>query len=625
MLSLYWQKSTSPEELWAGLTCLSSEFCIVEKPNDELALPKNSIELEFKKQSYNQRKYEIKRLANKSIIYYSDLSSAFRAIGTLLSQIDTNTEESSFKTYGIMLDCSRNAVMKPEYFKLWLNKLALMGYNMAMLYTEDTYELPNEPYFGYLRGAYTKEELISINEYASALGIEMIPCIQTLGHLTQILKWDCYNGVKDSDDVLLVGEDKTYQLIEKMVKFWSEVFPSRRIHIGMDEAHTLGRGKFMDKFGYKQAFDIFNEHLDLVIEICKKYGYKPMIWSDMYFRMGSANQDYYDENSNIPTEVIDAIPQAADFVYWDYYHEDKQTYIKMIDKHTAMDHKPIMGSGIWTWAVLWYSKYVTEKNVLPCIQACREKNIDEVFFTMWLDDGSISDINSAMAGLAWCGELAYANVPNQQNAKNRFESITHGDYQLTQSSDFILGAEPNKEIWGTDVLWDDPLLGIVWNRHLFKNKNIWNDALIKYQSIANDLENTNLSSPKGGDLTYACQLAKVLAAKIKIRQKLISAYESGNKPALLDLKIDIAEIKNLISTLDTTFTRNWKIRNKPFGLEAIQIRFAGLIRRYTELDERINEYVSGEICSIPELETKINFPAFTSSGYRRIASSSSVF
>lgn len=60
-----------------------------------------------------------------------------------------------------------------------------------------------------------------------------------------------------------------------------------------------------------------------------------------------------------------------------------------------------------------------------------------------------------MAGLAWCGELAYANVPNQQNAKNRFESITHGDYQLTQSSDFILGAEPNKEIWGTDVLWDD--------------------------------------------------------------------------------------------------------------------------------------------------------------------------
>ncbi len=51
-----------------------------------------------------------------------------------------------------MLDCSRNAVITVVHFKKWLRQLALLGYNMAMLYTEDTYELPGEYYFGHLRG-----------------------------------------------------------------------------------------------------------------------------------------------------------------------------------------------------------------------------------------------------------------------------------------------------------------------------------------------------------------------------------------------------------------------------------------------------------------------------------------
>ena len=52
--------------------------------------------------------------------------------------------------------------MKVEHFKKWLRRLALLGFNVAKLYTEDTYELPGEPYFGYCRGAYTADELREI-------------------------------------------------------------------------------------------------------------------------------------------------------------------------------------------------------------------------------------------------------------------------------------------------------------------------------------------------------------------------------------------------------------------------------------------------------------------------------
>ena len=64
--------------------------------------------------------------------------------------------------------------------------------------------------------------------------------------------------------ILLVDDERTYALIEKMIAFWSEALGSRRIHIGMDETHDLGRGRFLDKFGYESGFELFNRHLGKV-------------------------------------------------------------------------------------------------------------------------------------------------------------------------------------------------------------------------------------------------------------------------------------------------------------------------------------------------------------------------
>ena len=90
-----------------------------------------------------------------------------------------------------------------------------MGYDSMMLYTEDTYELEGYPYFGYMRGRYTLSELREIDDYGFALGIEVIPCIQALAHLLQALQWEAFKPVTDTGPILLVGEPKTYELIEK--------------------------------------------------------------------------------------------------------------------------------------------------------------------------------------------------------------------------------------------------------------------------------------------------------------------------------------------------------------------------------------------------------------------------
>lgn len=51
---------------------------------------------------------------------------------------------------------------------------------------EDMFEMVGQPMFGYKRGRYTLDELREIDQRAAAFGLEVIPCIQTLGHLEQV-------------------------------------------------------------------------------------------------------------------------------------------------------------------------------------------------------------------------------------------------------------------------------------------------------------------------------------------------------------------------------------------------------------------------------------------------------
>ena len=100
-----------------------------------------------------------------------------------------SVKESCFEKTGVMIDCSRNSVLSVQSVKKLIDVLSKMGYDSIQLYTEDTFEVNNEPYFGYLRGRYTKAELKEIDAYAVKRGMELIPCVQTLAHLGKLFRW----------------------------------------------------------------------------------------------------------------------------------------------------------------------------------------------------------------------------------------------------------------------------------------------------------------------------------------------------------------------------------------------------------------------------------------------------
>lgn len=160
----------------------------------------------------------------------------FRALGLWVmhyrkQQTFHHVERHRFDTIGAMFDASRNGVPTVASVQHMLRKMALMGMNLLLLYTEDTFEMEKYPYFGYMRGRYTQAELTACDDYADQLGIEIVPCIQTLAHLTEALKWNYAAEIRDTPDILLAGSDQTYAFIRDMMQSASVPFRSKRIHM----------------------------------------------------------------------------------------------------------------------------------------------------------------------------------------------------------------------------------------------------------------------------------------------------------------------------------------------------------------------------------------------------------
>ena len=595
----YFRKEETPAELHGLLHELGAVLPVRE------GLVPGAGEIRFERIAGEGLISEVEFTASGAVVRYNHLSAAGRGVSSVLAGLE-GREKTPFAMLGIMLDVSRNMVFTVDGLARIFRRLALLGYNTVLLYSEDTYELPGEPYFGYQRGRYTAEEIRRADDIAHQLGIELVGCIQTLGHLGQILRWQgSYGAVRDTAQVLMVDEPGTAELVGKMLDFWSANLRSRRIHVGMDETHDLGRGSYLDRHGYTPGFELFNRQLAMVNEACLARGLKPMIWSDMYFRLGNPRQDYYDLGSVIPEEVRSKIPRNVQLVYWDYYNLDQDFYEKFIAKHRDLGFDPVMGAGVWIWSRLWHDYEHSRKANRACLAACRKMNVREVFFTMWGDDGAICHFDSAWTGLVLAAEMAFGSEDEARLAR-RFHAVTGGDWALNLApAKFNRNWSPSRcgFISSMAMFWDDPLTGLAWNQLECCEAGAAEILLRDYEAIRSALAEHRTENA-AGNLDYAWLLADFLAKKVAFRRDLVRAYRAGDRAALGELgERRLGEVLAAFDAFTASFRVQWLELAKPFGLDAMQRRMGGARARWEECGRRLEEFLAGER-DLPELAAK---------------------
>ncbi|MDO4618220.1 MAG: family 20 glycosylhydrolase [Clostridia bacterium] len=552
---------------------------------------------------------------NTAKIGFAEPNDFFRAMSFVTDAFKKgeNSEMSqtpAFKSCGIMLDASRDAVPKFETVKGIIKRMARMGMNELLMYTEDTYEITEQPYFGYMRGRYSKDEIKEIVSYAEKLGIEAVPCIQTLGHLAKPLRWSVYGATRDTSDILLAGEESTYELIEQMIKSCRECYKTDKIHIGMDEAHSVGLGAYLEKHGYQDRFSILSEHLKRVNEIVKKYGFKPMMWSDMFFRLASKTGDYYDTSARLPDNIKELIPEGVSEVYWDYYNHFDDVYDTIFKEHLKMGAPIVFAGGIWTWAVPAVNYVQALAHAVPALNACRKFGIENVFTCMWGDDGSECDMSEALYGMGVYAEGNYTGNFDEANLKESFR-ICQGldaDFFLSLNTDDFGNkytrlesysfAETEQQIPTVtkQALYQNPLLGLF-------DKTLEPLPLKEhYQKLYNNFKKQKPDKEFFELYDWHLQLLKVMCDKADIGIRLKKAYDEKDKNALWEISKTLKKLQKEVVCLKEKREILWYKNNKPFGFETVSTRLMSISELCERAHKRVEFYLSGKLDCIEELE-----------------------
>ncbi|MWC28845.1 beta-N-acetylhexosaminidase [Paenibacillus sp. MMS18-CY102] len=544
-------------------------------------------------------------------IGYTEKHQFFRALSLFVQHYKQGEpfrveEEQHFRQVGPMFDVSRNAVLTVESFKQMLDMLALMGMNTVMLYMEDTYTIDGEPYFGYMRGRYSFYELKEIDDYADQYGIEAFPSIQTLAHMEEFLKWEPVFHYKDTKGALLVGDERTNQLVERMIKAVSAPFRSKKIHIGMDEAEELGRGRYLDRNGFSERFDIMTAHLDRVLAVVRSQGLQPMMWSDMFLKIASGAEGRdYDTETTIPEEMASRIPSGVDMVYWDYVHTEREDYEKLIAAHRPIGSRLIFAGAVWIFNTFGVNYGLSLTASDTALQVCKEQGIDEVYATMWGDDGNEGNPFAALLGLQLYAEHAYtAGQPTAAQLAERVKQCTGMDaesFLLQKDLDETPGAEPNNSKQSNPskfLLYQDVLLG------LFDHQI----AGLELNSHYAQLEARILSKRVPGDkLDHVLDVPEKLCAVLKLKSEqgiaLKAAYDAGDREALRHAAlVELPAIAEAVRALRAAHRTVWLRTFKPFGWEVIDIRYGGVLSRLDTAAYRLLEYADGRLGRIEELE-----------------------
>lgn len=189
----------------------------------------------------------------------------------------TISDQPRYKYRGLMLDVSRH-FFEIDYLKETIDRLAMLKMNVLHLHLVDDQgwriEIKKYPKLtevgawrvdqedkhwdgreetspdekGTYGGFYTQEELKDLVAYAATKNVEIIPEIEMPAHVTSAIaaypELSCHErlvgvpsgGVWPITDIYCAGKEHTFEFLENVLLEVMEIFPSKYIHVGGDEA-----------------------------------------------------------------------------------------------------------------------------------------------------------------------------------------------------------------------------------------------------------------------------------------------------------------------------------------------------------------------------------------------------
>lgn len=205
-------------------------------------------------------------------------------------------DEPEFKTRGFFHDITRGRVQTLPNLKKLVDTMVFYKLNHLQLYIEHTYLFRGITELWRDETPLCAQEIIELDDYCFARGIELVPCLASFGHLYKLLGTRTYADLCELENsagqqfsfwdrmahhTLNAGDKRSMELITHMIGEFMSLFRSDKFNICADETFDLGTGRSREAASEKGRDVLYADFVSGLFDFLIENGKTPMFWGDI--------------------------------------------------------------------------------------------------------------------------------------------------------------------------------------------------------------------------------------------------------------------------------------------------------------------------------------------------------
>ncbi len=320
-------------------------------------------------------------------------------------------DEPDFALRGIMLDISRGKVPNPQTLRDMVDLCVSLKLNVLMLYTEHTFRFRRHPEIGADASPLDAETLRDLDAYAAERFVDLVPCLQSLGHMEHILKLPRYRELAETEMgwTIAPAHPGSIELIEDLYDEYLPNFRSRYFNANCDEPWDLGRGKSQLRSQALGPGGLYLQHIGQLQELAAHHQKRTMIWGD----------------------VVHAHPERIpeidkDLILLDWWYEAEFDYERVsVFQENQLEFGVCPGTSSWNSLFPRIANSVA--NISEWARAGREHGALALINTDWGDCGHYNLQGNSFFAFAWGAQQSWSGELPERDFDRAFSARVFAD------------------------------------------------------------------------------------------------------------------------------------------------------------------------------------------------------
>lgn len=484
-------------------------------------------------------------------------------------------DEPELNTRGFMLDISRNKIPELKTLKDYVDLLSEINYNHFELYVEGLSYL--YPTFEHLYQAgktpLTPKEYKALERYAKAHMIDLVPCHNGLGHMTEWLThypelavvpdgmffWGAHRAPSTINPL----DPKSIELVKSFYQDALKNTSSQYFHMNLDEPYELGHGKTEDEAKKIGVGEMYLNYVLKLSDFMAKHKKTPLIWGDVL---------------NHYPETIERLPKDIIFVDWGY--DLDYPFHKTLKRLGDLKVKFMAAPGTSTWNSFTGRTQTMFENIRQACVHTKLNHGEGMLLTEWGDNGHMQTLPMAIPAIVYGGmESWHASMDNRYKLRHFINQyvvtdrnlkvgdllLEMGRYSELEDSYTYNGTKLNSIIYAAKHLDPHDLQGTFFyqfRHHVYGRKDVYSIMSKRLDQWVENYEKIHARHKQGQEIKEEIGLSLFMVRTFitLIRMQADDITNTEYKEMRKDLLKSYPELLK-------SYEKIWLNRNKKGGLE----------------------------------------------------------